>query len=59
MNKQDEIENLKKILAEKEALLKARDETIEALNARIKQLVADLYGKKSEKIKPPEEPPCF
>ena len=59
MNKQDEIENLKKILAEKEALLKARDETIEALNARIKQLVADLYGKKSEKIKPPEEPPVF
>lgn len=59
MDKQNEIENLKKLLAEKEALIKAQDDTIEALNTKIKTLLSELYGKKSEKIKSPEEPPVF
>lgn len=59
MNIQDEIENLKKLLAEKEALIKIKDDTIDILNTKIKQLLSELYGKKSEKIKAPEELPIF
>ena len=66
MDKQDEIENLKKLLAKQDALIKVKDAKIRAKDAkiavlkdRIKKLLLALYGKKSEKLKPTEELPVF